>query len=43
MKKNSDKYSKEEAAKRTEKALRVALTSKPKPRSGTHKKKKPAK
>jgi len=31
MKKSSDKYSKEEAAKRAEKALRVALTSKKKP------------
>ncbi len=32
MAKSSGKYSKEEAAKRAEKALRVALTSKKKPR-----------
>jgi hypothetical protein len=41
MTKASDKYTKEETAKRAEKALRVALTSKKKTREAE--KKKPAK
>jgi|GEM_PF-5368466 len=38
MAKPSEKYSKEETAKRAEKALRVALTSKKKPRKGEKRK-----